>query len=140
MRGSFPLSGSLYYSELNNFESNQFIKTTTCFKNESVLMILRLCRKQRCFSYFLFNKWNFILLYQCSPNLRGGETRQVNLTFDLNKIIRTARNCRMKINNNKHNAELQRANPGTIVTGWFSIRGRIFPHNAEKGFSLFSSF
>ena len=31
--------------------------------------------------------------------------------------------------NNKHNAELQRANPGTTVTGYFSTRGHIFPHN-----------
>ena len=41
---------------------------------------------------------------------------------------------------NKHNAELQRADPGTEVTGQFSTRGRIFLHDAQNGFSLFSSF
>ena len=41
---------------------------------------------------------------------------------------------------NKHNAELQRADPGTKVAGLFSTRGRIFPHNAQNGFLLFSSF
>ena len=43
-------------------------------------------------------------------------------------------------NINKHNAKLQRADPGTKVTGQFSTRGRIFPHDAQKGFSSFSSF
>ena len=41
---------------------------------------------------------------------------------------------------NKHNDELQRADPGTKVTGQFSTRGRIFPNDAQNGFSLFSSF
>ena len=45
-----------------------------------------------------------------------------------------------KKNPNKHNAELQRADPGTEVTGQFSTRGRIFLHDAQNGFSLFSSF
>ena len=42
-----------------------------------------------------------------------------------------------KIIVDKHNAELQRADPGTKFTGQFSTRGRIFPHNAQNGFSLF---
>ena len=35
---------------------------------------------------------------------------------------------------NKHNAELQRTDPGTKDTGEFSTGRRIFPHNAIKGF------
>ena len=35
---------------------------------------------------------------------------------------------------NKHNAELQRTDPGTKVIGKFSTRGRIFPPNARNGF------
>ena len=46
----------------------------------------------------------------------------------------------LKIKINKHNAELQRADPGTKVEGSFSTRGHIFPHDAQNGFSLFSSF
>ena len=38
----------------------------------------------------------------------------------------------------KHNAELQRADSGTKVTEKFSTRGRIFPLDAQNGFSLFS--
>ena len=34
----------------------------------------------------------------------------------------------------KHNAELQRTDPGTKVIGEFSIWGRIFPPNARNGF------
>ena len=41
---------------------------------------------------------------------------------------------------NNHNAELQRTDPGRKVTGEFSTRGRIFPQNAQNGFSLFLSF
>ena len=41
---------------------------------------------------------------------------------------------------NKHNADLQQADPGTKVTGQFSTRGCIFPHDAQNGFPLFSSF
>ena len=40
----------------------------------------------------------------------------------------------------KHNAELQRADPGTKVTGLSSTRGHIFPYNAQNGVSLFSWF
>ena len=38
---------------------------------------------------------------------------------------------------NKHNAELQRTDPGSKVTGEFSTKGRIFPPNAQNGFLLF---
>ena len=43
---------------------------------------------------------------------------------------------RADTNVNKHNAELQRADPGTKDIGQFSTtaQGRIFPHNAQKGF------
>ena len=40
----------------------------------------------------------------------------------------------------KHNAELQRAGPGTKDMGYFSTRGSIFPHDAQNEFSLFSWF
>ena len=40
------------------------------------------------------------------------------------------------VNWNKHNAELQRADPGTEVTGQFSTRGRIFLHDAQNGFFI----
>ena len=51
---------------------------------------------------------------------------------------------RLQKNNNKktlkkHNAKLQHDH-GTIITGWFSTRGRIFPYDDQNGFSLFSSF
>ena len=36
---------------------------------------------------------------------------------------------RFKKIKNKHNAELQRTDPGTKVTGEFSTRGHIFPPN-----------
>ena len=35
---------------------------------------------------------------------------------------------------NKHNAELQRIDPGKKIIGKFSTRGRIFPPNAQNGF------
>ena len=38
-----------------------------------------------------------------------------------------ARLLKQSIKKNKHNAELQRADPGTKVTGEFSTRGHIFP-------------
>ena len=41
---------------------------------------------------------------------------------------------------NKHNAELQRADPGTKIMVYFCTSGRIFQRDAENGFSLFSSF
>ena len=41
---------------------------------------------------------------------------------------------------NKHNAELQRADPGTKDTGYFSTRGSIFPHDAQNRFLSFPSF
>ena len=36
--------------------------------------------------------------------------------------------------------ELQRANPSTKDTGYFSPRGSITPHDAQSGFLLFPSF
>ena len=48
------------------------------------------------------------------------------------------KNCHKK--GNKHNGELQRADPGTKVEVQFSTRGHIFPHDAQNEFSLFSSF
>ena len=41
---------------------------------------------------------------------------------------------------NKHNAELQRTDPDTKVTGEFSTKGRIFPPNAQNGFLSFPLF
>ena len=51
-----------------------------------------------------------------------------------NHIIATSKKNR----NNKHNAELQRADPGTKDVGQYSTRtqGRIFPHNAQNGILL----
>ena len=41
---------------------------------------------------------------------------------------------------NKHNAEMQRTDPGTKMTGTFSTKAHIFPPNAQNGFVLFPSF
>ena len=54
------------------------------------------------------------------------------------KIYNQFHDNEMKLD--KHNAELQRADPGTKVMGYFSTRGRIFPHDAQNEFSLFPSF
>ena len=43
------------------------------------------------------------------------------------------RDAYLKDKRNKHNAELQRTNPGTKVTGKFSTKGRIFRSNAQNG-------
>ena len=50
-------------------------------------------------------------------------------------------NCMLcEDNNNKHNAGLQRTDPGTKVKGKFSTRDRIIPHNGQNGFLLFPLF
>ena len=41
---------------------------------------------------------------------------------------------------NKHNAELQRTDPGTKLTSEFSTKSRMFPPNASNGFLSFPSF
>ena len=43
-------------------------------------------------------------------------------------------------NKDKHNAELQRADPGKKDMEYFSDRGHIFPYNALSEFLLFPSF
>ena len=46
----------------------------------------------------------------------------------------------LKKTKHKHNAELQRADPGTKVTGEFSTKGHIFPPRVWNDFLLFPSF
>ena len=46
----------------------------------------------------------------------------------------------IKEKENKHSAELQWTDPGTKVTGEFSIKGRTLPPNALNGFLWFPSF
>ena len=41
---------------------------------------------------------------------------------------------------NKHNAELQRTDPGTRVRGTLSTKARIFPPNAKMDFYYFHRF
>ena len=49
-------------------------------------------------------------------------------------------NLMSKKDDDKHNAELQRADPGTKDTGHFSTRGSIFPHDAQNRLLSFPSF
>ena len=48
--------------------------------------------------------------------------------------------CFEKKKKDKHNAELQRADPGTKDMGYFCTRGSIFPHDAQNRFLSFPSF
>ena len=52
----------------------------------------------------------------------------------------TLRHNYMESKLNKRNAELQRTDPGTKVTGEFNTKGRIFPPNVWNEFLLFPSF
>ena len=66
----------------------------------------------------------------------GRRNRSFSQRNSLSKNIHTQNGVYV----NKHNAELQRTDPGTKVTGEFSTKDCIFSPNAQNGFLLCPSF
>ena len=73
------------------------------------------------------------------PEVRLWTDDRNNSMGNYDLVISSCLDESTKTYKDNHNAELQRADPGTKVRG-NSVRGRILPHDAQNGFSLFSPF
>ena len=86
-----------------------------------------------------------ILIHNNKNNIRSinfsfYNKEKVNNLNSYGKSFLLLHSAFFNINRNKHNAQLQRTDPGTKVTGGFSTRGHIFHPNVWNEFLSFPSF